>query len=140
MKELNQTVWASVTIDTIKATDIWKKYVINEKGEVPANKYNNILNAALYEIGYDIDKGSSYTKNKDVYVRSSNCGSVSNQVLYKTTIYSFPVRDNFKYKDKYLAVDMVHLHADNTEKENYIHIEDFGLEADCVKQNKNNEI
>lgn len=127
MKELNKTVWACVSIETVKGTDIWKKYQ-DKSGKIPRDKFSNVMKAALYEIGYDIDKGISYKKDSNVHIRSTNCGCISNQVLYKTTVYSFPVRENFKYKDKYNLVDMVHLNTTNTDKSKYIHIEDFGLE------------
>lgn len=139
MQELNKTVWANVTVETVKSTDIWKQYA-DESGHIPHDKFSNVLNAALYSLGYDIDKGYGYKVIKNVYIRSQRCGSFSNQILTKAVLYSFPVRKNYRFKNKIEKIDIISIGEDISNAENYIPHADFGLEhyTTIEKLNKSN--
>lgn len=129
MSLINHTVWATVSINTIKATDAYKKE--------SHPKHSTIL-AALYELGHDRER-TGYSKEENVAIRSF----VDNKlVLTNTTLYTFPVRPNFPFINAYVHTDVIHYEEDagfmgwDILHEN---IEQFGNEYDPSRDENNKE-
>lgn len=119
------TTYGSVSMTTIKATPVWQESA-NDNGDVPQNLYNDILKKALAFLGWDAEKGG-YVKERGLHVRSS----LSNDLVYKTSVFRFPVRETYEYKRIYEKLDILHVGAELfTAKDggSHIRLKDFGNE------------
>ena len=130
MSFFSQTVYGAVTMSVVKETESWKTHCDNT-GKIPTTHlFNQVLEQALYELGYDnsvdpvLKKKKRYKKEKFQNVRSSN----DNTVVFNTTVFRFPVRKDFKYKDIYNKHEIVHFGLENFTgwKQSHIKMEDFG--------------
>lgn len=116
------TTWASVTLNTIKQTPIWKQYQ-DLNGSVPKDKYQNILTAAMIQLGYDNKGKNSFHKRPEkVMVR---CSKNNLKGIY-TEVYDFPVVPNHLLENFYLVTGLVNFNMEeNTEETN---LAEYGLE------------
>ena len=130
MSFFDQTVYGAVTMSVIKQTESWKSQC-NSSGQIPTTHlFNQVIEQALYELGYDnsvdpsFNKKKRYTKEKFQNVRSGH----NPRVVFNTTVFRFPVRKDFKYKDIYNKYDIVHFGDENFTGWNKSHVkmDEFG--------------
>ncbi|ATI15813.1 hypothetical protein JR318_gp167 [Escherichia phage vB_vPM_PD06] len=127
MSLINTTIWATVSMSTIKATPIWKEMAKKHGGKIPHEYHNTTLRAALVMLGMSTD--GHYTVERGVNIRSNNNRRV---VFANTTLYTFPVRQDYKYKRIYQGVDILHFGEEDFTGwgSSHIKMEDFGNEHD----------
>lgn len=97
------TIYGSVSMTTIKATPIWKDHA-DENGNVPQTIYNETLKKALVFLGWDAIKGG-YVKERGLHIRSLE----STEVVFKTSVFRFPVRESCEFKRVYEKLDILHV-------------------------------
>lgn len=95
-------VWAKVSIETIKQTPIWKESR-DSKGKIPHQIFNEVLAKALIFLGHS-PKTGGYVKDHNCNIRSNK----SKELVYKTTLYTFPVQHNHKYSRAYEKNPILH--------------------------------
>ena len=136
MSLINTTVWATVSMSTIKSTPVWQEHQ-DATGKVPRSEYKETLRAALYFLGHDEDSGG-YTKEANVNIRSN----MSRQaVIVNTTLFTFPVRTNYPYKRVYQKADVLHFGDEGFAGWGISHIkmEDFGNEHDPSREDDSDQ-
>lgn len=133
ISSFKSTVWASVTLDTIKSTPVWKKYS-DANGSVPSSKMNNVLRASMIQLGYDDNNETSYRRRPEkVMVRSS--GDQTKGIL--TEVYDFPVKLGHELENYYLTAGLVNFNTDDKTKE--VSLAEFGTEYYDTSSNKQNK-
>lgn len=127
MSLINTTVWATVSMSTIEATPIWQEKLSQNNGNIPREKYNSTVKAALVMLGMSED--GTYTIERNVNIRSNNDRRV---VFANTTLYTFPVRSDCPFKRVYQNNDILHYGDEGFTGWGVSHIkmEDFGNEHD----------
>lgn len=127
MSLINTTVWATVSMSTIKATPVWKQQLENHDGNIPQNLHNATIKAALVMLGMSED--GNYTIERNVNIRSNNNRCV---VFANTTLYTFPVKSDCKFKRVYQNNDILHFGDEDFTGwgASHIKMEDFGNEHD----------
>lgn len=119
-KKKPKTTFVSVSLDVIQDTPIWKQYK-KEDGTIPAHKFKQVLKAALYQLGFDINHSAGYKKvSGKVMLRDPNDLTKGT----RSYIYKFPVRPDFKYRQKYESLGFIHYNKNNKNKED---LSSFGL-------------
>ena len=64
MSFFDQTVYGAVTMSVIKQTESWKSQC-NSSGQIPTTHlFNQVIEQALYELGYDNSVDPSFNKKK----------------------------------------------------------------------------
>lgn len=142
MAFFDQTVYGAVSMSVIKQTDSWKK-VCDPSGKIPKEKFTIVIEQALYELGYDnsvdpiLKKKKRYIKDTFQNIRSGH----NPRVVFNTTVFRFPVRKDFKYKDIYNKHDVVHFGNENFTawKKSHTKLEDFGNQYQPIYVRNNNE-
>lgn len=130
MSLINTTIWATVSMPTIKATPVWKEHQ-DSSGKIPREKYKQVLRDALVFLGHD-EKVGGYSKEHNVNIRSNN----GLQIVYaNTTLFTFPVRSSYPYKRAYQKSDILHFGDEGFTGWGISHIkmDDFGNEHDPSK-------
>lgn len=133
MSLINTTVWATVSLSTIQATPIWQQQLAKYNGEIPSNVFNGTVRAALVMLG--MSETGRYTVEKNVNIRSNN----SRQVVYaNTTLYTFPVSHDCKFKRVYQNCDILHYGDEEFTGWGVSHIkmDDFGNEHDPSRESE----
>lgn len=126
-------VWAKVSFETVKSTEIWKKHA-DSNGYVPKKNMKTILTAALVELGYDDKSNIRYERSPKVMIRSSD-----NQVKGNMTfIYSFPVLRGHSLEKFYMVSGLVHFNPERKAKEH--DLSEYGLEAYETFPKKQNKL
>lgn len=135
MSLINEVVWGSVTIETVKSTEVWKKNS-DSSGTIPRENFENTLKLALVELGHDTQR-SGFIKEFGVNIRSNG----SKRVVFNTTVFRFPVRDSFKYKRAYERNEILHHGTENFMGWGISHnrMDDFGNEYCPPNANFNDE-
>lgn len=143
MAFFDKTVYGSVSMSVIKETDSWKK-ACDSVGRIPRGQFTVVVEQALYELGYDnsydpiLKKKKRYTKSTFQNIRSGH----NPRVVFNTTVFRFPVRDDFRFKGIYNKHDIVHFGNENFTawKKSHTKLEDFGNSYQAVyTRNNNNE-
>lgn len=131
MSLINNTIWATVSMSTIKATPIWQKYS-DDSGNISKDRHKHVLKAALVYLGYD-EKAGNYSREENVNIRSNEDRKF---VYANTTLYTFPVRNNYAYKKMYQRNDIIHAGAEDFSGwgRSHFKMEDFGNEHDPSKE------
>lgn len=127
MSLLNTTIWATVSMSTIKATPIWQEKQ-DSNGRVSEDKYVSVIRAALHYLGHDTNNGN-YTQERNVNIRSNE----NNRIVYaKTTLFTFPVRRSYPFKRVYENCDILHIGNEEFSGwgSSHIKMEDFGNDHD----------
>ena len=127
MSLINTTVWATVSMSTIEATPVWKDQLAKNDGQIPHNKFNSAVKAALVMLG--MSENGTYTIERNVNIRSNENRRV---VFANTTLYTFPVRSDCPFKRVYQNNDILHFGEEGFTGWGVSHIkmEDFGNEHD----------
>lgn len=102
MSLINSTVYGSVSMTTIKATPIWQE-VADENGNIPRELFSKTFKLALYFLGWDTEK-AGYSREEGIYIRSQE-----RDVVFKTSVYRFPVRQDYEFKRVYEKLDVLHV-------------------------------
>jgi hypothetical protein len=126
------TTLASVTIDTLKNTPIWKKHVNangviipvkNSQGHLYTAREEDLVRAALYALGYDEKAEQGFTKRRGTYVVRSSKDSTKGVV---TQIYDFRVRKGHSMETFFMRNSFVHIDAEQSNE--FIDLAGYGLE------------
>lgn len=120
--KFKSTTFAAVTLDTLKQTPVWKQYS-DEKGNVSPSKFENVLKAAMYSLGYDIDGENKYSKRVGEYVVRSSKDKTKGVV---TEIYDFPIKDGHKFEMFFLTNSFVHVDSEHSTE--FVDLAEHGLE------------
>lgn len=120
--KFKSTTLAAVTLDTIKQTPIWKQYS-DASGNVSPAKQENVLKAALFSLGYDINGENKYSKRLGTYVVRSSKDKTKGVV---TQIYDFPVKDGHPLEMFFLTNSFVHIDSEHSSE--LVDLSEHGLE------------
>lgn len=123
MSLINTTVYGSVSMATIKATPAWKE-VADDQGNIPRELFSKTFKLALHFLGWDSEK-AGYTREEGIYIRSQE-----REVVFKTSVYRFPVRSDYEFKRIYEKMDILHVGDEEFNGWGDIHtkLADFGNE------------
>lgn len=119
MKEYAKTTFGTVTLDFIKQTPVWKHYA-DENGFIAREQFKNVLKACLYYLGFDDKHTKGYEKLDTAYVIRDHKDKTKG---VRTVCYTFPVRQNFKYKGMYDNDILTGPVGENTKK---VELSEFG--------------
>lgn len=103
MSLVNTTIWATVSMSTVKSTPIWKQESEKYRGHIPHDRHADVLRAALVFLGMNEDGNFSVERN--VNIRSNNDNSL---VYINTTLYTFAVKESCPFKHIYQKNDIFH--------------------------------
>lgn len=130
-KNFKETTWGSVTLETIKNTEIWKKYCNNEGN--PTIKRHNLINAVLYTLGYDIESDFKYKEQRFVTVRSHEDKTKG----IETSVFTFPVKKGHKLEHTFKSSSLINY--DVGQETVKIDLSTFGLDYFKTSSNKHHK-
>lgn len=122
IQEFKSTTLAAVTLDTIRQTPIWQRYQ-DEKGNVDPSKEYNVISAALYSMGYDIEGESKFTKRRGSFVVRSSEDFTKGVI---TEIYDFRLRKDHPLETFFMNNNFVHIDSEHSSE--FVELSEHGLE------------
>lgn len=127
-KGFKETTWGACTEETLKNTEVWKKY-IDANGAIKV-KRSNLISAALYSLGYDISSEFKYKEQRFVTVRSNQDKTKG----IETSIFTFPVKRGHKLEHHFKNISLLNYDKEQTTEK--IDLSEFGLEYYQTSKNK----
>lgn len=103
MNEYKKTTWGTVSLEFVKQTPVWKHYA-DDNGFVAKEQFSRVLKAALYFLGFDDKHSKGYEKLDSSYVIRDHKDKTKG---IRTICYTFPVRQDYKFKSIYDNKDIV---------------------------------